>query len=117
MGIAGRIGAHRRAVSSSLSRPERTLRSTSGPFADLPDRPSGCFLDQALSSVRDERDVLAGLGMDRTRRLAGEVPLEPVVADVGHGRYLAISKSAAVGPATVTAFCVAFSFGCHTFTV
>ena len=29
MGIAGRIGAHRPAVSSSLSRPERTLRSTS----------------------------------------------------------------------------------------
>src|SRR5512140_1012646 len=80
-------------------------------------RPARHGISLAVLPLGDERDVLAGLGVDRTRRLAGEVPLEPVAADVGHGRYLAISKSAAEGPATVTAFCAAFSFGCHTFTV
>jgi len=46
MGIAGRIGAYRPAVSSPFSRSEGTLRSTSGPFSDLPARPSGCYSNQ-----------------------------------------------------------------------
>ncbi len=98
---------------------DRLAGGRADPAADRGERvrPARHGVSLAVLPLRDERDVLAGLGMDRARRLAGEVPLEPVVADVGHGRYLAISKSAAEEPATVTAFCVAFSFGCHTFTV
>ena len=69
------------------------------------------------TSLRDQRDVLAGLRVDRARLPAGEVPFEPVAAHVSHGRYFAISKSAVTVPATVTAFVVPLSFGCQTFSV
>jgi len=59
MGIAGRIGAHRPAVSSSLSRPERTLRSTSA------------------------------LGRDRSLRVeGGEAPRTAVALRLGSGTLL-----------------------------
>jgi hypothetical protein len=46
MGIAVPVGEPRPAVSSSYACQERTPRSSPDPFADLPDRSSGCFSNQ-----------------------------------------------------------------------
>ena len=50
------------------------------PAADRGERigPAGHGVGLAIPPLGDERDVLARLGVDRARLLAGEVPLEPV---------------------------------------
>ena len=95
-------------ASISPRRQTGLARRRADPPADRRERirPPRDRVGLAEPPLRDQRDVLAGLRVDGARPLAGEVPLEPLAAEVGHRRSTSRSRSRPRSrPPRVTAFC------------
>src|SRR5664279_1517559 len=93
MGIAARPGRSETSVSPLLFRSARARRATPAPFADIRDRPSGCFSNQHRQHPLGVQILYAKWQIHRAfarpaarRRDRGEMRWRPSEVDLGGGR-------------------------------